>query len=93
MTTRVTRQQRDDERRETLAQVAVLDVVRHLLRSGASHVDAAATLTALSQEAQRLADRHAEQAVEEGETYAEVARALDMSRQAATKRYRHLRAV
>lgn len=93
MSTKVTRQQRDDERRETLAQVAVLDVVRHLLRSGASHVDACATLVALAQEAERLADRHAHDAIAEGESYAEVARALDVSRQAATKRYRHLRVV
>lgn len=93
MTTRVTAAQRDAERRETLAQAAVLEVTRHLLRSGASHLDAAAAWTALAQEAQRLADRRAAHAIEEGDSYADVARALDMSRQAATKRYRHLRAV
>ncbi|MBA2557899.1 MAG: hypothetical protein H0V12_11245 [Chloroflexi bacterium] len=92
MATRL-RERQDLERRETLAQTIVLDVVRLMLRSGATHLDAAATCTAAADELLRIADRHAAAAVEEGESYTEVGSALNMTRQAATKRYRHLQAV
>lgn len=90
MSTQLTR---DTERRSTLAQIAELDITRHLLRSGASHLDAATVWTALAEIALRHADQRAAAAVDDGESYADVARALDISRQAATKRYRHLRSV
>lgn len=92
MTTELTRRH-DHERRETLWQIATLDVVRHLTRAGASHLDAAATWAALADEAARRAEQRAGFAVEDGASYAEVGRALGMSRQAAAKRYRHLHAV
>lgn len=92
MSTRL-RARQDDERRGTLAGIAELDVTRQLLRAGASHLDAAAVWSAVATMAARNADRHATAAVAEGETFADVARALDVSRQAATKKYRHLRAV
>ncbi len=91
MTTDLTHR-REDERRETLWQVAVLDVTRHLIRAGASHLDAALTWAALAAEASRRAEQRGALAVTEGESYAEVARALGISRQAAAKRYRHLSA-
>lgn len=92
MTIELTRQ-REHERRETLWQVAMLDVTRHLIRAGASHLDAALTWAVLAAEASRRAEQQGAFAVSEGVSYAEVARALGISRQAAAKRYRHLSAV
>lgn len=89
MTTKLT-QLRASERRGTLWQIAVLDVVRLLVRSGADHLDAAATWSALAAEASRRASQHSAFAIAEGDSYAEVARALGISRQAAAKRYRAL---
>jgi hypothetical protein len=86
VTTQMTARRRE-ERRESLWQIALLDVVRHLIRSGAGHLDAAATWSALASEAARRADQHGAFAVEEGESYAEVGRALGISRQAVAKRY------
>lgn len=86
MTTKLT-QLRVTERRGTLWQIAVLDVARLLIRSGTDHLDAAATWSALAAEASRRASEHAGFAVAEGDSYAKVARALGISRQAATKRY------
>ncbi len=92
MTTELTHR-RENERRETLWQVAALHVTRHLIRAGASHLDAALTWAGLAAEASRRAEQHAAFAVSEGESYAEVARALGISRQAAARRYRHLSVV
>lgn len=86
MTTKLT-QLRVTERRGTLWQIAVLDAVRLLIRSGTDHLDAAATWSALAAEAARRANEHAGFAIAEGDSYAEVARALGISRQAAAKRY------
>lgn len=80
------------ERRETLWQIAVLDVLRLLVRSGADHLDAAATWSAVAREASRRANERAAFAIAEGDSYAEVARALGISRQAAAKRYRSISA-
>lgn len=66
----------------------MLDVTRHLIRSGANQLGAAATWAALAEEASRSAERHGAIAVAEGESYVQVARALGISRQAAAKRYR-----
>lgn len=87
MTTKLT-QLRVSERRDTLWQIALLEVVRLLIRSGADHLDAAATWASLAEEASRRAHQHGAYAIAEGDSYAEVARALGISRQAATKRYR-----
>lgn len=84
---------RDRERRSTLWQIAIVDTVRHLTRAGASQLDCASTWAQIAVEAAERADRHARFAVEEGETFAEVARAIGVTRQAASKRYRHLDAV
>ena len=89
MTTKLT-QLRVGERRDTLWQIAVLDVLRLLVRSGADHLDAAATWASVAAEASRRAHQHGGYAIEEGNSYAEVARALGISRQAAAKRYRRL---
>lgn len=78
---------RVSERRETLWQIAVLDVLRLLVRSGVDHLDAAATWSAVAKEASRRARKHAAYAIAEGDSYAEVARALGISRQAVAKRY------
>jgi hypothetical protein len=86
-TTRLS-QLRAAERRGTLWQIAALDVARLLIRSGADHLDAAATWASLAAEASRQADKHAALAIAEGESYAEVSRALGISRQATAKRYR-----
>ncbi|HVM00510.1 MAG TPA: helix-turn-helix domain-containing protein [Egibacteraceae bacterium] len=86
MTTNLT-QLRAHERRETLWQIAVLDILRLLVRSGTDHLDAAATWSAVAAEASRRAAKHAAYAIAEGDSYAEVARALGISRQAAAKRY------
>lgn len=91
MTGRLT--DRDRERVETLSQVAALDVTRHLLRSGADQLESAAAWAALAEVAVERAERHGGLAVDEGVSYAEVARALRISRQSARERYRHLRAV
>lgn len=88
MTTNLT-QLRMSERRETLWQIAVLDVLRLLVRSGVDHLDAAATWSAVAKEASHRAHKHAAYAIAEGDSYAEVARALGISRQAATKRYKN----
>ncbi|WP_370327141.1 hypothetical protein [Euzebya sp.] len=80
--------QRVGERRDTLWQTAVLDVLRLLVRSGADHLDASATWSAVAAEASRRANERAALAIADGDSYAEVARALGISRQAAAKRYR-----
>lgn len=87
MTIKLT-QQRDSERRGTLWQIAVLDIRRLLIRSGADHLDSAATWASVAAEASRRAHQHGAYAIDEGDSYAEVARALGISRQAVTKRYR-----
>ncbi|CAN5314690.1 hypothetical protein BH20ACT8_BH20ACT8_08860 [soil metagenome] len=87
MTTKLT-QLRVSERRGTLWQIALLDVVRLLIRSGADQLDAAATWSSLASEASCRAEQHAAFAIAEGESYAEVARALGISRQAVAKRHR-----
>lgn len=92
MSTRL-RDVQDRERRDTLGQMMVLDARRTLRRSGATHLDAVAAMVQAANELLRLADRDAAHAVEDGESFAAVAEALDMSRQAATKRYRHLKVV
>lgn len=92
MTTELSRRQAD-ERIETLWQIGALDVTRHLLRSGATHRESAAAWASLSEYAAEQADRHGSMAVEEGESYADVARALRITRQGARKRYGHLEAV
>jgi hypothetical protein len=79
---------RAGERRGTLWQIAVLDVRRLLIRSGADHLDSAATWAYVAAEASHRAHQHGAHAIAEGDSYAEVARALGISRQAATKRYR-----
>lgn len=81
---------RVSERRDTLWQIAVLHVLRLLIRSGADHLDAAATWASVAGEASRRAYQHGAYAIAEGESYAEVARALGISRQAAAKRYKHI---
>jgi hypothetical protein len=81
-------QVRVSERRDTLWQLAVLAVLRLLIRSGADHLDAAATWASVATEASRRAHQHGAHAISEGDSYAEVARALGVSRQAAAKRYR-----
>lgn len=85
--------QREQERAETLAQVSALDVTRHLIRSGAYPLERARARTLLAEELLRQADHDAEQAREEGASYAEIADALHLSRQGARKRYGHLEAV
>jgi hypothetical protein len=92
MATRL-RQTQQDERIDTLWQVAELDVTRHLLRSGATQLEKAACWAALADAAQRRADQHGGFALAEGESQSAVAGALGMSRQAVSKRYRHLRSV
>lgn len=91
MSTRL--QQRDWERIETLAQVSVLDVVRHLLRSGADQLECAATWAFIEEEAGRRAEEHGARARTEGASYSEVARAVRMTPQGARKRYGHLEVV
>lgn len=88
MTTKLT-QLRAGERRDTLWQIAVRDVRRLLIRSGADHIDSAATWASVADEASRRAHQHGAYAIAEGDSYAEVARALGISRQAASRRYRH----
>ena len=92
MTTKLT-ELRVRERRDTLWQIAVLDVLRLLIRSGADHLDAAATWASVAAEASRRADQHCAFAIVEGDSYAEVARALGISRQAVAKRYSNLSGV
>lgn len=48
------------------------------------------TLTELHQEAEELTKAHVERALASGQSFADVARALGISRQAAHRRYRHL---
>lgn len=81
------------ERRQTLAQMIVLDATRSLLRAGATHADAVAARVMAAEELLRQADRHAAAAIEDGESYAEVARLLGISRQSARERYSHLKVV
>ena len=87
MTTDLTRL-RTTERRETLWQMAVLHVHRLIVRSGVDHLDTAATWSSLAAEASRRAHEHATLTIAEGDSYAKVARALGISRQASAKRYR-----
>lgn len=47
----------ETERRQTLWQIAILDVARHLIRAGASHLDAASTWAAVAGEAARRAEQ------------------------------------
>jgi hypothetical protein len=91
MSTRL--QQRDWERIETLAQISVLDVVRHLLRSGADQLEQAATWALIEEEAGRHAQECGARARTEGASFSEVARAVRMTPQGARKRYGHLEVV
>lgn len=84
---------RDRERVETLAEISVLDVTRHLRRSGATQLETAAALALVAAQAERRARDAAELAVTEGVSYAEVARALMITRQSARTRYGHLEVV
>lgn len=92
MTTNLTPLRGVSERRETLWQIAVLEVLRLLVRSGANDLDAAATWSAVAEEASRRAHHRAALAIADGESYAEVSRALGISRQAAAKRYHSISA-
>lgn len=62
-------------------------VLRLLIRAGADHLNAAATWASVATEASRRAHQHTTFAIAEGDSCAEVARALGISRQAAGKRY------
>lgn len=86
-------QRQTAERRDTLGQMMDLDTTRLLLRSGASRLDAAAARVQHAQEQMRIAERDVAAAIEEGESYAEAARVLGMTRQSVRERYSHLRAV
>lgn len=82
-----------EERRETLGQMIVLDATRALLRAGATHADGVAARVLAAEELLRQADGEAARAVAEGDSYAEVARLLGISRQSARERYSHLKVV
>ena len=75
------------ERVATLAGIAELDVVRHLLRAGATPLERTEVWAALARAAAVNADRAAVTAVEEGASFARVGRALGLSRQATRRRY------
>lgn len=86
-------QRQTEERRETIGQMMALDATRTVLRSGCSRLDAAAARVIAAQELLRVAERDVAAAIEEGESYAEAARVMGISRQSARERYSHLRAV
>lgn len=92
MSTRL-RDRQQTERIDTLWQMAELDVIRHLTRSGATHLEKAACWAALAEAAQERADREGGFALTDGESRTAVAEALRMTRQAVSKRYRHLEVV
>lgn len=81
------------ERVETLWQIATLDVQRHLMRSGADHLEQAEAWASLAEEAKRRAEQQGAFARADGASYAEVARALHMTRQSARTKYEHLEVV
>lgn len=58
--------------------------------NAADGMSALRTLTELRSEAEELAKAHVERALASGHSFADVARALGISRQAAHRRYRHL---
>jgi hypothetical protein len=87
------RETQERERMQTLAEVARLDLARHLIRSGTTHLERAAVRAYIRDLIQDDIDRDAQLAVEEGESYAAVARAVGMSRHGARKRYGHLEVV
>ena len=79
------------ERLETLMEMARLGISRHLRRAGASHLERAEVRTMLVELLDHERDRDARLAVDDGESFAAIGRALGITRQAAFKRYGHLR--
>ena len=85
------RDRQESESREALAQLIELDATRRCVTH--THLRTVAALTVAIEGLERMRDRHAAAAVAEGESYAEVARAANISRQGARKRYGHLEVV
>lgn len=82
-----------DERMETLVEIARLDLARHLIRSGTTPLERAEIRARLRDMLQEEIDRDCTAAIDDGETYADVARAVGLTRHGARKRYGHLEAV
>lgn len=93
MGTELRRRQQQAERVETLTEVARLDLARHLIRAGATPLERAAVRATLVAALQEDLERDTAAAVADGESFATVARAVGISRQAVSKRYRHLESV
>jgi|FLYM01.1.fsa_nt_gi 2C-methyl-D-erythritol 2,4-cyclodiphosphate synthase len=91
MATTELRRRQESERRDALAQLIELDAHRRCVAH--SHIDAVYALTDAIDGLTRARDRHAAAALEEGESYAEVARGSRLTRQGARKRYGHLEVV
>lgn len=85
------RRRQEAERRASLAQLVELDAVRRCV--GHAHIDAVYALSDAIEGLTRARDRHAAAALDEGESYAEVARGAGITREGARKRYGHLEAV
>lgn len=91
MTPRELRDRQADERREGLAQLVELDAARRCRAQ--ANIDVVYALTDAIEGLTRIRDRHAAAALDEGESFAEVARGTRLTRQGARKRYGHLEVV
>ena len=78
---------------ERLGQIIELDAARHLTRADASTLVRAFAYGAAARAFTRQAEKYAQLARVEGASYADIADALDMSRQGARKAYGHLEVV
>lgn len=78
---------------ERLGQIAELDTARHLTRADATTLERAYAYAALARAAQAQAEKWAQLARVDGASYADLADALDMSRQGTRKKFGHLEVV
>lgn len=85
------RRRQEAERRGALAQLVELDAFRRCV--GHSNIDAVYALTDAIEGLTRIRDGRAQSALDEGESYAEVARGARITREGARKRYGHLESV
>jgi hypothetical protein len=85
------RRRQESERRDSLAQLIELDATRRCIAH--SNIDAVYSLTDAIEGLTRLRDRRASAALDEGESFAEVARGAKITREGARKRYGHLEVV
>lgn len=85
--------QQQRERVQTLTEVARLDLSRHLIRSGTTLLERLEVKAALRDMLNADIDQDAADVLEDGASFADVGRAVGMTRHGVRKRYGHLEVV